>query len=275
MYYYQPVNNSLVAKLEIQKNLRAMLKEKTWKALQNKWYTWMASTRETIKKYWFKVTLFGLIGFLMVRGDLSFSLSFNPRASNYFTSKPALVNEKKESSQFGFVQLSNKKELASAKKEKKRSPKEQAQWDLEKNYIDRFSKVAIDEMKKYGIPASITLAQGILETNSGTSKLSKEFNNHFGMKCFSKKCKKGHCANFFDDHHKDFFRIYTSPWESFRSHSELLLKGRYKHLLEIKNYDYKEWAKGLKGAGYATDPQYPEKLIKIIESHQLNNLDQP
>ena len=98
-------------------------------------------------------------------------------------------------------------------------------------YVDRFANVAQVEMKKYGIPASIKLAQGLIETNAGESRLSTKNNNHFGMKCFSKKCKKGHCSNFSDDTHKDFFRIYKNAWESYRSHSELLAGKRYKHCL--------------------------------------------
>ncbi len=140
-------------------------------------------------------------------------------------------------------------------------------------YIARFSKVAQAEMKKYGIPASITLAQGLLESNIGTSKLATNNNNHFGIKCFSKKCKKGHCSNFNDDHHKDFFRSYKTAWESYRAHSLLLQKPRYKKLYKLKSTDYKNWARGLKSAGYATDKQYANKLIKLIERLKLDRFD--
>lgn len=140
-------------------------------------------------------------------------------------------------------------------------------------YIERFSEVAQTEMTKYGIPASIILAQGLLESQAGKSPLAKEANNHFGIKCFSKKCKKGHCKNFSDDHHKDFFRTYASAWESFRAHSLFLQKDRYKHLLELEKTDYKNWAKGLKKAGYATDPNYANKLIRLIENLELNKFD--
>jgi flagellum-specific peptidoglycan hydrolase FlgJ len=84
----------------------------------------------------------------------------------------------------------------------------------QRSYIRRFAHVARAEMDQYGIPASITLAQGLLESQAGNSPLAKEANNHFGIKCFSKRCKKGHCRNFSDDHHKDFFRTYPSAWES-------------------------------------------------------------
>ena len=130
------------------------------------------------------------------------------------------------------------------------------------------------EMDKYGIPASITLAQGLLESNVGESKLATRNNNHFGMKCFSKSCSKGHCSNFTDDSHKDFFRIYKSAWESFRAHSLLLKQSsRYQPLFQLKSNDYKGWARGLKKAGYATDPKYAEKIINLIEDLDLHQYD--
>jgi flagellum-specific peptidoglycan hydrolase FlgJ len=141
-------------------------------------------------------------------------------------------------------------------------------------YVKRFAKVAQAEMDKFGIPASITLAQGLLESNVGESKLAVENNNHFGIKCFSKTCGKGHCSNFTDDTHKDFFRKYKSPWESYRAHSQLLKQGgRYNQLFQLKQTDYRRWAKGLKAAGYATDEQYADKLIKLIEDLELHQYD--
>lgn len=140
-------------------------------------------------------------------------------------------------------------------------------------YVKQFAKVAQEEMKKYGIPASITIAQGLIESNCGESKLASKNNNHFGIKCFSKTCKRGHCSNFEDDSHKDFFRAYKSSWESYRAHSILLQKDRYKSLYHLKPTDYKGWAKGLSSAGYATDPKYGEKLIDLIENLQLYRLD--
>ena len=128
-------------------------------------------------------------------------------------------------------------------------------------------------MNKYNIPASITLAQGLIETNAGQSPLATKNNNHFGIKCFSKSCKKGHCANFSDDSHKDFFRKYASSWESFRAHSKLLTYKRYKHLTKLPTSDYKGWAVGLKKAGYATDKNYHKKLIRLIEDLHLDDYD--
>lgn len=142
----------------------------------------------------------------------------------------------------------------------------------QKAYVKRFSSVAKSEMKKFGIPASITLAQGLIESNAGESKLAQQNNNHFGMKCFSKKCSKGHCSNFTDDSHKDFFRKYKSAWESYRSHSNMLMGKRYKNLRK-HGKDYKAWAYGLKKAGYATDKRYAQKLIHIIEELKLYQYD--
>ena len=142
-----------------------------------------------------------------------------------------------------------------------------------KAYIRRFKEVAKTEMDKYGIPASVKMAQALIESQAGTSRLAKKNNNHFGIKCFSKSCKKGHCANFSDDHHKDFFRMYGSAWESWRSHSYLISKGKYKKLLS-HGTDYKAWAKGLKELGYATDPRYDKKLINYVKRYDLQVLDE-
>ena len=139
-------------------------------------------------------------------------------------------------------------------------------------YVERFSKIAIGEMQQYGIPASISLAQGLIESRAGTSKLAVSNNNHFGMKCFSKNCKKGHCSNFTDDTHKDFFRKFPSPWESWRAHSQLLASGRYAKL-KRHGRDYRAWSYGLKSVGYATDRTYAEKLIGIIERYDLHKYD--
>ncbi|MCE7924346.1 MAG: hypothetical protein DYG98_14970 [Haliscomenobacteraceae bacterium CHB4] len=140
------------------------------------------------------------------------------------------------------------------------------------DYVGRFHTIAVTEMKKYGIPASISLAQGLIESRAGTSKLAVNNNNHFGIKCFSRNCKKGHCTNFTDDTHKDFFRKFKNPWESWRAHSQLLASGRYTKLKK-HGRDYHKWAYGLKSVGYATDRNYAEKLIGIIERYELYKYD--
>ncbi|MEM7161410.1 MAG: glucosaminidase domain-containing protein [Bacteroidota bacterium] len=138
-------------------------------------------------------------------------------------------------------------------------------------YIQKWKDVAISNMEKYGIPASITLAQGILESGDGNSMLAKEANNHFGIKCHGWKGKKV----FKDDDAKDeCFRKYKSAADSYADHSEFLQKQRYAFLFDLKVTDYKGWAKGLKKAGYATNPKYPQLLIGIIEKNDLHKYDQ-
>jgi flagellum-specific peptidoglycan hydrolase FlgJ len=139
-------------------------------------------------------------------------------------------------------------------------------------YIERYAPIAVAEMKRYGIPASISLAQGLVESRAGLSTLAKRNQNHFGMKCFSRKCKKGHCSNHTDDTHKDFFRVFKSPWDSWRAHSQMLAAGRYT-VLQKHGSDYKAWANGLRELGYATDKKYDTKLIGMIERYQLNQYD--
>ncbi len=141
-------------------------------------------------------------------------------------------------------------------------------------YVDEFKLVALAEMSAHGIPASITLAQGLLESGTGRSTLARKNHNHFGIKCFSKKCRKGHCSNHSDDHHKDFFRIFENPEESYQAHSQVLMKDRYKSLFSLPITDYRGWAHGLRKAGYATDPRYGDKLIRMIEDLELWRYDE-
>lgn len=139
------------------------------------------------------------------------------------------------------------------------------------NYIDTYKDIAISEMKRSGVPASITLAQGMLESDNGNSSLAREGNNHFGIKCHDWTGK----AMYKDDDAKnECFRKYKSADESFKDHSDFLQsKQRYNFLFEYKSTDYKSWAKGLKKAGYATNPRYPELLIKLIEENELYRYD--
>ncbi len=141
-----------------------------------------------------------------------------------------------------------------------------------KNYIRRYAGFAVLEMERTGIPASITLAQGLLESDAGESRLSLESNNHFGIKCRS-KCRGCTCRNYTDDDIYDMFRVFEDPIESFKAHSQLLTSKRYQHLLRLPHTDYKAWASGLKKAGYATDKKYAEKLITIIENLKLYRYD--
>ncbi len=145
------------------------------------------------------------------------------------------------------------------------------------DYIDNYKDISIDKMNRYGIPASITLAQGMLESNWGRSDLATKANNHFGIKCGNDWT--GATFSWEDDEYKhgnlvkSCFRVYDSVGESFDDHSAFLSKKRYKFLYEYGVYDYKSWAKGLVKAGYATDPKYANKLIFIIEKYNLYKFD--
>ena len=142
----------------------------------------------------------------------------------------------------------------------------------QEEYIKKYKDVAIREMKLYGIPASITLAQGILESGSGESYLATNANNHFGIKCHTGW--EGKRVYHDDDKKNECFRAYKDPDESFRDHSLFLKnRSRYAPLFEESPTDYKAWAKGLKKAGYATNPKYPQLLIDLIERHQLHQYD--
>ncbi len=142
-----------------------------------------------------------------------------------------------------------------------------------KAYARRFAPVAMAEMGRYGVPASITVAQAILHSNAGDDPLATTSNNHFGIQCFSKECPKGHCSHHGTEVHKSFYRNFNTAWESFRAHSLLLTGKKYQHLLKLDKNDYQAWAKGLQKAGYSKDPQYAAKLIRIIEAMQLAELD--
>jgi|GEM_PF-488910 len=152
--------------------------------------------------------------------------------------------------------------------------------DVTQAYVEQYKSIAINEMNEYGIPASIKMAQAILESSSGRSSLAKESNNHFGIKCGGDWI--GKTAYREDDDYengllvKSCFRAYDDPALSFRAHSQFLANPkskRYKFLFDLDRYDYKSWARGLQKAGYATDPKYPSKLIKLIETYELYLLD--
>lgn len=141
------------------------------------------------------------------------------------------------------------------------------------NYIGDFKFIAIKKMLEYDIPASITLAQGILESGSGRSELTKNTANHFGIKCH--KGWEGKTYYYDDDEAQECFRKYNHPEESFNDHSYFLTsRSRYASLFDLESDDYKAWAHGLKDAGYATDKKYPQKLIKYIEDYQLYLYDE-
>ena len=135
-------------------------------------------------------------------------------------------------------------------------------------YIEKYSSLAVEEMYRSGIPASITLAQGMLESGNGRSELARKSNNHFGIKCHN--TWEGKKVYHDDDEKGECFRKYPKPEDSYRDHSDFLrFRARYRFLFDYPVTDYKAWAFGLSKAGYATDPGYPEKLIKLIEEYEL------
>jgi len=258
--------------------------------------------QEGLKKHWLKLTGMLFLVFLLLQKDLSLHLDLNN--AHLFESRAVFAKNTAPATAHATMNIATGLMNAMQPTEKAiptttqngtdnndanwgntysnmtyHDPKEPATKRLSKRrrqeaYIKRFAATAQSEMKKYGIPASIKLAQGLIESNAGDSRLSKNNNNHFGMKCFSKKCAKNHCSNFTDDSHKDFFRKYETAWESFRAHSQLLRGSkRYANLFKLSSKDYEAWAKGLKKAGYATDKRYAEKLIYIIKDLNLHQYD--
>lgn len=142
----------------------------------------------------------------------------------------------------------------------------------QQRYVDRYAALAVTEMYRSGVPASITLSQGLLESRYGLSALAAEGHNHFGIKCHNDW--KGKTMKVDDDLKGECFRVYEEDIDSFHDHSDFLrYRDRYKFLFDFEITDYKAWANGLKKAGYATDPSYPAKLIKLIEDYDLSRFD--
>jgi len=139
-------------------------------------------------------------------------------------------------------------------------------------YIDKYKSVAMRNMKEFKIPASITLAQACLESGNGQSELARRSNNHFGIKCHSSW--NGKKTYHDDDRKKECFRVYDHVYDSYADHSRFLQKSRYEKCFQLKITDYKGWAHELKKAGYATNPKYPQLLIRIIEENELWRIDQ-
>ena len=140
------------------------------------------------------------------------------------------------------------------------------------SYIEKYAALAVSEMQRAGVPASITLAQALVESGAGQSPLAVYANNHFGIKCHNDW--KGKTMAVDDDAKGECFRVYDADIDSFHDHSDFLrYRDRYKFLFDFPVTDYKAWANGLKKAGYATDPAYPAKLIKLIEDYDLGRFD--
>lgn len=148
----------------------------------------------------------------------------------------------------------------------------QMRWNQAyQQYIDQYKDIAIEQMQRYKIPASITLAQGLFESGAGKSELTLRGNNHFGIKCNGWTGRKTYHD---DDRSNECFRAYDSAYDSYEDHSRFLASNtRYRSLFNLSITDYKGWAKGLKAAGYATNPQYAHKLIEIIQLYKLYQYD--
>ena len=148
----------------------------------------------------------------------------------------------------------------------------QSKWNEQyQQYINRYKDVAVEQMKKWKIPASITLAQGLLESGAGRGRLATKANNHFGIKCHG---WQGRTVTHDDDERGECFRAYASAYESYEDHSRFLATSqRYSSLFRLKITDYQGWARGLKAAGYATNPRYAAQLIDIIQLYKLDRYD--
>ncbi|WP_103072564.1 glucosaminidase domain-containing protein [Aquimarina sediminis] len=210
--------------------------------------------------------------FILLLGVTTFMISCggSKKVTSSRTPKPipkrTTVTHVERSTKEIIVEPKNKKEEETKKPLPVLSYKDRVQ-----RYIFEFSGIAKSEMKTYGIPASITLAQGILESGAGYGELTQKAKNHFGIKCHD---WEGDRVYHDDDLSQECFRKYNLASESFRDHS-LFLKDRkrYSRLFTFSKRDYKSWARGLREAGYATDKKYPQKLISIIERYQLYKYD--
>lgn len=252
-----------------------------------------------IQKYWFRAVIIFLVAHLYLSRDITIKFNMSDKGLNPAAASLMPVAGGEEQHEHIAMEAPGKESRNSGTKPKKKWKSRKAndfynitfvlnpdygrrnnvdprivkeKLDNCKNYVKRYAKIAQKERELYGIPVSITLAQGLLESDAGGSRLSVESNNHFGIKCRS-KCRGCTCRNYTDDSRYDMFRVFDSAWESYREHSKLLNGGRYKHLLDLAVTDYQGWAHGLKKAGYATDKRYAEKLIKIIEEMKLYKYD--
>lgn len=194
------------------------------------------------------------------------------------TSKSVIVTTKDRNSKPAAVHTNSPKKTAVSHKKQSRSEviestsKTVVTSDLINGYIFHYKDIAMSNMRNFGIPASIILAQGILESGAGLGKLAATANNHFGIKCYTDWT--GETTLHDDDVSQECFRKYNNPDESYQDHASIVSKrARYASLFNLPKGDYKAWAKGLKAAGYATDPKYPDKLINYIERFHLDQYD--
>jgi flagellum-specific peptidoglycan hydrolase FlgJ len=225
-----------------------------------KWIGLKQKKNNIIRKYSFmlkKIILFLLIGILIGCGS----------------SKPVIVTTKQPVNwKYSKTKQSNKQGKSDSNSNTIATSKTMTTNEVTKAYIAQYNAVAMSNMKDYGIPASIILAQGILESGAGKGDLAMTSNNHFGIKCHNDWT--GDKVYKDDDSLQECFRKYNQASESYQDHAMVLTgKKRYANLFALSKGDYKAWAKGLREAGYATDPKYPEKLIGYIELYNLSEYD--
>jgi len=208
-----------------------------------------------------RLVVIALLGTLLIGCKVKQKVTYGKRNTKTTSTTPKKVIPKKKTDDGGLYQMPlDTGEFV------------RLEFNSIQQYINTFSEVAQLEMKAYGIPASITLAQGLLESGFGKGVLAKKTNNHFGIKCHTGW--QGDYDYHDDDEKGECFRKYNHPMYSYRDHSLFLKnRSRYAFLFDLRNDDYKKWAKGLKQAGYATDKRYPQKLISLIEQHDLHQFD--
>ena len=231
-----------------------------WRSTGNLWFKSISKKKKIKTNYNSRFLVFFI--FLLISSCGVFkSNKVSKKKYSISSNNSILVKEKKE--------IINDKPFV---KQVIKNNKKESNRNKAVDYIEKYKSIAILEMKKYKIPASITIAQGLLESGMGLGRLAVKANNHFGIKCHKKW--KGKKIYHDDDKKQECFRKYKNPSESYRDHSLFLVnRERYSFLFNLKTKNYKGWAKGLKKAGYATDPKYPEKLISLIERFNLDKFD--
>ena len=210
---------------------------------------------------WFRVALILLFAYVFFKKDLQFNINIG--------APPTILSEggNNKSSEMSMQSFAQNTKITTAKKQVSPTLISLPNEDV-KAYINRFSKVALVEMEKFEIPASIKMGQALLASHAGKNSIALEINNHF-----TTNCQEGDdCQNFTIGNRSLNLKTYQSAWESWRDHSKLLSKAKYMHLRDYKN-NYRKWAEGLVIAGYRSDHAYSEQLIRCIEKYELFRLD--
>lgn len=259
-----PISSRLIPTLAILFDKLVINLKKPFTAIKYQFHNLTTGLFENMKVPWFKLALVVMVAYVLMYKDMHFNVALKAPLA-------AIIGDDEEEDDKDYMAQTIAYDDRGSNPYAPVSSKHLTSAETQK-FIKDYSPLAIKEMNKFGVPASIKMAQALIESRAGKSRLARNNNNFFGIKCFSKKCKKGHCTNATDDHHKDFFRKFENDWGSWRAHSKLLSQGRYKPLHKYGK-DYKQWAKGLRRVGYATDKSYDKKLINIIKKYKLYKLD--